>query len=161
MQVNHVSYGRQSLDYNAGNQYFTESFDSWIEKEAKAGLTDSELKDLKSKYNSDNMSDKENIDLLGELVELGILTKSEAFGLYYGIVQLPADFVLGQGQPVLEKYSPDAIENKPKDQISDWLSYYKAMLAKNLEHYNSDKGSAVVGSYQEYVDILAKLAAGR
>lgn len=83
--------------------YFDEAAQTWKEGQKKDALSEEELYALKQRYDSDNMTEKECISLLGELVEAGILTKDEAAGIYDGNV--PLDITQQNG--VLQKCTPE------------------------------------------------------
>ena len=83
--------------------YFDKMAQTWNEGQKKDALSEEELNALKQKYDSDNMTEKECIGLLGELVEAGILTKKEAAGIYDG--DIPLDITKQNG--MLQKCTPE------------------------------------------------------
>lgn len=83
--------------------YFNEIVQTWKEGEKKDALSEEELNALKQRYDPDNMTEKECICLLGELAEAGILTSSEAAGIYHG--GIPVDITKQNG--MLQKCTPE------------------------------------------------------
>lgn len=83
--------------------YFNEIVQTWKEGEKKDALSEEELNDLKQRYDSDSMTEKECISLLGELVEAGILRSSEAASIYHG--GIPLDITKQNG--MLQKCTPE------------------------------------------------------
>lgn len=62
---------------------------TWKEGEKRDSLSVDELNDLKRRYNFKNMSEKDAVDFMGELVEAGIMDTCTAKAMYLGLI--PAD----------------------------------------------------------------------
>lgn len=65
-------------DVKCKPSYFVEKSQSWVEGKKGATLSETEVERLKEKYNSSDMSNEKNVDFLGELVNLGVLSKASA-----------------------------------------------------------------------------------
>lgn len=77
---------KKEVEYHPS--YFQQQAEKWVEGAKKDKLSDEELENLKKKYNSSNMSKKDSIALLGDLVEAGIISKGRASAIYLGLIPL-------------------------------------------------------------------------
>lgn len=68
--------------------YFVEKSQSWTEGEKRGTISETEVEQLKKKYNSSDMSNEKNVDFLSELVNLGVLSKTTARYIYYGFAPI-------------------------------------------------------------------------
>ena len=105
--------------------YFMRMMERYKEGEKKDSLSADELNALKQKYNSNTMTKKDCVNLLGELVEAGIMTKEEASSLYIGGV--PIDITKKNG--FIQKCTPEfeAIQSRWKEQNSSAGNYAQKM----------------------------------
>lgn len=93
---------RMGLSYNP--TYFAKAIETWKEGTKKDSLSAEELNTLKQKYNSNMMTKKECVDLLGELVETGIMSSERAQAIYHGGV--PIDISKTQNGFLQKEYVP-------------------------------------------------------
>lgn len=95
MQITSVNgmrvYVPEAKDYNIEVEpsYLLLASKTWKEGAKKDALSVDELNDLKRRYNFKNMSEKEAVDFMGELVEAGVMSTSTAMAMYLGLI--PAD----------------------------------------------------------------------
>ena len=68
--------------------YFDIVSKTWKEGTKKSSLSTNELNDLKNRYNFKNLSDKDMVDFMGELVEAGIIDTGTATAMYYGLIPI-------------------------------------------------------------------------
>lgn len=158
--VNKDILRQQGMDLTP-TTYFAKAFASWSDSDKKIDKSEADISKLKSKYNSANMSDTENVDLLGELVKMGVLTKLEASGIYNGIVPLSPDCIeKGSLTKCESEYQGNnSIRAGNSPDTSDWLSHYQDVFNQVLSNTGSEmKQSNIIKSYEDYLDILARLA---
>lgn len=96
------SYG---YEVNIKPDYFAKMMETRKEGEKKEALSEDELNTLKQKYNSNTMTKKECVNLMGELVEAGVMTKSEARQVYDSDIGFPID--LNNMNGFLQKCTPE------------------------------------------------------
>ena len=148
-------------DVKCKPSYFVEKSQSWVEGEKKGTISETEIERLKEKYNSSDMSNEKNIDFLGELVKLGVLSKATARDIYYGFA--PIDIRsenIGNPQGLLQKDSGDT-KMKP---ATGWSSssrgydYYEALFeqVKNVTTVDQ-KESLYLKDYSNYLRILGQI----
>lgn len=141
---------------------FQRALISWETGETKEALSEAEIGKLKSKYNTMNMSEKDNIALLGELVEMGVLTKMEASYIYNGVVPISSDLTEESLKKCDTEYNSSRMRAGNSPSTTDWLEHYQEVLMQVLSNTTANIGeSSVIKSYQEYVDILSRLAADK
>lgn len=141
--------------------YFVEKSQSWIEGEKQDTISEAELESLKGKYHSSNMSSKENIDFLGELVKLGVLSKATAKNIYYGFapIDLKSENIRNP-QGILQKVSDysKTVSNTGWDSSSRGYDYYEALFERVKETSTVDqKESLYFKDYSNYLRILGQL----
>ena len=149
--------------------YFAKVAETWKEGEKRDSLSAEELDALKQKYNSDTMTRKECIDLLGDLVEAGFMTASEAKNIYSGLI--PIDLNLNGA---LQKWTPGAENVRNRwNRISGGLEasddlnwkmgyeYFDAWydLAKISTTVNDPDKDWIFGSYKRFMGVLDELRA--
>lgn len=148
-------------DVKCKPSYFVEKSQSWVEGEKGGTISETEIDRLKEKYNSSDMSNEKNIDFLGELVKLGVLSKATARDIYYGFA--PIDIRsenIGNPQGLLQKDSGDT-KMKP---TTGWSSssrgydYYEALFeqVKNVTTVDQ-KESLYLKDYSNYLRILGQI----
>lgn len=118
-------------DVKCKPSYFVEKSQSWVEGEKRGTISETEIDRLKEKYNPSDMSNEKNIDFLGELVKLGVLSKPTARYIYYGFA--PIDIRsenVGNPQGFLQKDSGDTkmIPNTGWTSSSRGYDYYEALF---------------------------------
>lgn len=95
MQITTVNgmrvYVPEAKDFNmeVKPSYLLIASQTWKEGAKRDSLSVDELNDLKRRYNFKNMSEKEAVDFMGELVEAGVVSTSTAMAMYLGLI--PAD----------------------------------------------------------------------
>ncbi len=141
--------------------YFIEKSKSWIEGEKQDTISEAELERLKGKYHSSNMSSKENIDFLGELVKLGVLSKASAKNIYYGFapIDLRAENVRNP-QGILQKVSNHSktVSDTGWTSSSRGYDYYEALFERVKETSTVDqKESLYFKDYSNYLRILGQI----
>lgn len=160
---------RMGLDYNP--TYFARAIETWKEGSKKDSLSEEELNTLKQKYNSNTMTRKECIDLLGDLVESGVMSSERAQAIY--ICGVPIDISKTQHGFLRKEYVPgmDALRDAWKrmniggDSENEDLNrkmgydYFKtgfqiARMDTTID--NPDSDPYFIGC-REYLDILEAL----
>jgi len=141
--------------------YFVEKSQSWIEGVKQNTVSEAELERLRGKYNSSNMSSEENIDFLGELVKLGVLSKSTAKNIYYGFapIDLRAENIKNP-HGVLRKVTDHSktVSNTGWASSSRGYDYYEALFERVKETSTVDqKESMYFKDYSNYLRILGQL----
>lgn len=159
------SYG---YEVNVKPDYFAQMMETWKEGEKKDRLSADELNTLKNKYNSDTMTKKECVDLMGELVEAGIMSKSEAHQIYRGGIPIDLDNMNG----TLQKCTPEfeaakarwykaagrtgnAAGSEPKMGYEYFEAWYD-WARLNTSMSDSDSASYFVDT-KRYIEILKEL----
>lgn len=147
--------------------YFMQMMENWKEGEKKDSLSADELNDLKQKYHSDTMTQKDCVDLMEELVEAGIMTKEEARLVYSG--GIPLDITKKNG--FLQKCTPEfeAIQsrwNEAKRSGSDGndtqkmgYDYFEAWYdwAKQNTNVDDPDNESCFIDTRKYMEILKEL----
>ena len=147
-------------DVKCKPSYFVEKSQSWKEGEKRGTISETELEGLKEKYNSSDMSDEENIDFLGELVKLGVLSKSTARGIYYGFapIDIRAENVRNP-QRILQKDSGNVkVVPTGRTSSSRGYDYYSALFEQVKSTSAVDpKESLYLKDYSNYLRVLRQL----
>lgn len=148
--------------------YFRTAMKTWVEGKKKDSLTEEELNALRQRYNSRYMTNRDTVDLLGDLVEAGILTASRARDIYNGAVPLD---VTKDTAGRLEKCTPqtEAVHNRwmslcggPGNMASMvrvmGLDYYRAWYESAKLSTNVDiSRSGYFADCEKYLGILEQL----
>lgn len=148
-------------DVKCKSSYFVEKSQSWVEGEKRGTISETEIDRLKEKYNPSDMSNEKNIDFLGELVKLGVLSKPTARYIYYGFA--PIDIRsenVGNPQGFLQKDSGDTkmIPNTGWTSSSRGYDYYEALFEQVKNATTVDqKESLYLKDYSNYLRILGQL----
>ncbi len=148
-------------DVKCKPSYFVEKSQSWVEGEKRGTISETEIDRLKEKYNPSDMSNEKNIDFLGELVKLGVLSKPTARYIYYGFA--PIDIRsenVGNPQGFLQKDSGDTkmIPNTGWTSSSRGYDYYEALFEQVKNATTVDqKESLYLKDYSNYLRILGQL----
>lgn len=170
LEFTHDNY-RKELGYKTERQKLIGSADppltefekaliSWEVGETKESLSEEEIEKLRTKYNTNNMSDKDNIALLGELVGMGVLTKMEAACIYNGVIPLSSDMNRDTMKKCDVDYNSSTIKAGNSPSTTDWLEHYQEFLMQVLSNTTANiEESNIIKSYQEYVDILSRMSA--
>lgn len=107
MQITSVNgmrvYVPEAKDFNmeVKPSYLLIASQTWKEGAKRDSLSVDELNGLKRRYNFKDMSEKEAVDFMGELVEAGIMDTGTAKAMYLGLI--PAD---ASSKGVLTKCDP-------------------------------------------------------
>jgi hypothetical protein len=148
-------------DVKCKPSYFVEKSQSWVEGEKGRTISGTEIDRLKKKYNSSDMSNEKNVDFLGELVNLGVLSKATARYIYYGFA--PIDIRsenVGNSQGFLQKDSGDTkmIATTGWTSSSRGYDYYEALFeqVKNVTTVDQ-KESLYLKDYSNYLRVLGRL----
>ena len=148
-------------DVKCKPSYFVEKSQSWVEGEKGRTISGTEIDRLKKKYNSSDMSNEKNVDFLGELVNLGVLSKATARYIYYGFA--PIDIRsenVGNSQGFLQKDSGDTkmIATTGWTSSSRGYDYYEALFeqVKNVTTVDQ-KESFYLKDYSNYLRVLGRL----
>lgn len=148
-------------DVKCKPSYFVEKSQSWVEGEKGRTISGTEIDRLKKKYNSSDMSNEKNVDFLGELVNLGVLSKATARYIYYGFA--PIDIKsenVGNSQGFLQKDSGDTkmIATTGWTSSSRGYDYYEALFeqVKNVTTVDQ-KESLYLKDYSNYLRVLGRL----
>lgn len=148
-------------DVKCKPSYFAEKSQSWVEGEKQNTVSEPELKQLKEKYNSSDMSNEKNVDFLGELVKLGVLSKTTARYIYCGFA--PIDIRsenVGSPQGTLQKDSGDVSMTPGTGWTtsSRGYDYYEALFEQVKSVTTADqKESLYLKDYSNYLRILGQL----
>lgn len=151
--------------------YFAKAIETWEEGEKKDRLSTEELNALKQKYNSNTMTRKDCVDLLGDLVKSGIMSSERAQAIY--ICGAPIDISKMQCGFLQKEYVPgtDALrdawkemnigKNSENEDLNKKMGYdyfktgYEiARMDTNID--DPDNDSYFIGC-REYLDILEAL----
>lgn len=140
--------------------YFVEKSQSWVEGEKRGTISEPEIDRLKEKYNSTAMSNEKNVDFLGELVNLGVLSKATARYIYYGFAPIDIRFEnVENPQGFLQKDSGDTkmISATGWTSSSRGYDYYEALFerVKNVT-IAEQKESLYLKDYSNYLRILGQ-----
>lgn len=119
---------------------FQKVWESWEEGDKKSELSEQEIKQLKKKYNSNSMTDEETTDLLGQLVQSGLLSKDMAKNIFYGVVPL----------------SPEELSNtegflRPATAADDFNGVEGFNHQKDFDYFQSIFGQVSQSSDKEYI----------
>lgn len=116
--------------------YLSIASKTWKQGEKKNSLSVDEMNQLKNKYNFKNMSEKDMVDFMGELVEAGVVDASSVVAMYDGRL-IPVD--ASQTGGVLTKCDPvmEARCNRLRNGYGD-IGGIRAMLsAGGIESYRN------------------------
>lgn len=87
--INGVSvYNVTSAEVKCKPSHFQTMAKTWIEGEKKDHLSDEEIEALKKKYNTNNISSEDSVELLGDLVKSGIISIDTARKIHCGFIPL-------------------------------------------------------------------------
>lgn len=139
---------------------FMQAYDTWEEGTKKSQLSDKELNYLKQKYNSNKLSDKETIELLGDLVKLGVLSKNDAHLIYLGAIPLDVSNYDGTTQGSLTKCNAnDPVRGRSFGSFLRDRGYweFKSTFEEIKASANSKSDSSYVKSYDSFLQITEQL----
>lgn len=119
--------------------YFAKQSLTWVEGSKRDQLTQEEIADLKNRYHSKNMTEKEKTSLFGELVEAGIMSKATASFIYHGVTPMDES-----------KIDP----TKPQDVLTkcDDASDGKLNFANGFSGLGTMLGVGGMGSYKNWYE---------
>ncbi len=148
--------------------YFAKQALTWVEGSKRDSLSEEEIADLKRRYHSGNLTEKETTSLFGEMVEAGIMSAATASFIYHGVTPIDESKVdLTKNQSVLTRCE-DNFLGKPD--FASGLAGVGTMFGagglgiyKNWYEYaraNTDVDVEKSGFFQEYryfLDVLARI----
>lgn len=146
--------------------WFAEEYASWVEGAKKDQLSGEELQELKRKYSSGNLSEKESFALLGELVEAGVITKKNAGRMWAGWTPIDlSNWQPGKETGTIRKCDPDegnrtlgSLQGLSAMLQAGGISAYENWLERAKATTNVDVGkSEYFMDCQQFLDILKEL----
>ena len=147
-------------DVKCKPSYFVEKSQSWVEGEKRGTISETEVDRLKEKYNSSDMSNEKNVDFLGELVNLGVLSKATARYIYYGFAPIDTRSEnVENPRGFLQKDSGDTkmIPTTGWTSSSRGYDYYEALFEQVKSVSTVDqKKSLYLKDYSNYLRILGQ-----
>ena len=142
---------------------FIEAYETWEEGTKQNQLSAKQLTDLKEKYNTNKMSDKDVIQLFGDLVRAGVMSKGEALDIYNVAAPLDVSNYDGTTQGTLKACSGREQASPSYNGFSDMsgdkgYDYYKAELENIKEFTNTNpEENRYFQTYDRFLQIMEQL----
>lgn len=133
---------------------FQKVWDSWEEGEKKSELSKEEIKQLKKKYNSNSMTDEETTELLGHLVQSGIISKDMAKNIFYGAVPLSPEELSNNTGSLRPAAASDDFDGTMGFKQGKDFAYFQSIFGQ-VESKSSDK--EYISGYKAYMFVLDQL----
>lgn len=149
-----------SKEVNSTPSAFLQAFNTWEEGAQKSQLSNEELNALKQKYNSNKLSDKETIELFGDLVKAGVLSKAHALNIYNGAIPIDVSNYNGTSQGTLTKCNANApawgrpFGSKADRGYSEFKSTFEEIKRSSS---GQSESSSYVKSYDGFLKIMEQL----
>lgn len=157
----HAVYMVTRKEVNYTPSEFMQAYDTWEEGTQKSQLAEGELNALREKYDSNELSDKETIQLFGDLVKAGILSKGNALNIYNGVIPLDVSTYDGTSQGTLsESNATDAVPGHRFGSISGERGYSDFVSDfQNIKELSNSKSesSSYFDAYDGFLQIMEQL----